>query len=207
MTTKSQFGQDEIVLEYLKNKKNGFFVEIGASDGILLSNCFLLEKKYNWNGICIEPIPYKFDSLIKNRNCKCVNKAVFSKSNLEVDFSIHKYGEYTEDGISGITDYLDKHREKVLKNETRIKVKTQTLNDILEENKSPYIIDYLSLDTEGTELEILKSVDLNKYKFRIISVEHNYMFKRKQEIFELLNSYNYKLYKSKNEDDFYINQL
>lgn len=207
MTTKSQFGQDEIVLEYLKNKENGFFVEIGASDGVLLSNCFLLEKKYNWDGICIEPIPYKYDSLIQNRNCKCVNKAVFSKSDLEVDFSIHKYGEYREDGISGITDYLDKHREKVLKNETRINVKTQTLNDILEENKSPYIIDYLSLDTEGTELEILKSVDLNKYKFRIISVEHNHMFKRRKEIFELLNGYNYKLYKSKNADDFYINQL
>jgi len=207
MSSKSQFGQDEIVLEYLKNKEEGFFVEIGASDGILLSNCFLLEKKYKWDGICIEPIPYKFNSLIQNRNCRCINKAVFSKSNLEVDFSIHKYGEYTEDGISGMTEYLDKHREKVLKNETRIKVKTQTLNDILEENNSPDIIDYLSLDTEGTELEILKSVNLNKYKFKIISIEHNHILERRNEMFKLLSSYNYKLYKSINADDFFIYQL
>ncbi len=106
-----------------------------------------------------------------------------------------------------MTEYLDKHKENVLKNETRIKVKTQTLNDILEENNSPEIIDYLSLDTEGTELEILKSVDLNKYKFKIISVEHNHMLKRRNEIFKLLTSYNYKLYKSINADDFFIYQL
>ena len=95
METYSQFGQDLIVLDFLKNKKNGFFIEIGASDGILLSNCYLLEKKYNWNGICIEPIPYKFDSLQKNRKCKCINKAIFSTSNMEVDFSAVSYTHLT----------------------------------------------------------------------------------------------------------------
>lgn len=207
MESYSQFSQDKIVLEYLKNKSNGFFVEIGASDGILLSNCYLLETKYDWEGICIEPIPYKFESLKKNRKCKCVNTAVFHKSDLEVDFSIHKYGEHTEDGISGITDYLDKHKEKVLKNETRIKVKTKTLNDILSENDCPESIDYLSLDTEGTELEILRSVDLEKYKFKIISVEHNHIHDRRKKIKELLNGFGYKLYISKNADDFFIYEL
>jgi FkbM family methyltransferase len=202
--TYSQFGQDKIVLEYLQHKRNGFFVEIGASDGILLSNCYLLEESYNWDGICIEPIPYKFEKLQKNRKCKCIDKAVFSKSDLEVDFSVHKYGEHYEDGISGITDYLDRHKSKVKQNETIIKVKTQTLNEILEENNSPNIIDYLSLDTEGTELEILKSVNLNKYKFRIISVGHNYIKERRNEIFVLLTNYGYKLHTSKDADDFYI---
>ena len=111
----------------------------------------------------VEVIPYKFEQLKKNRNCICINKAIFNKSNEKVKFSIHKYGEHTQDGISGITDYLDKHKDKVLKNETQIDVETLSLADLLTQNNAPSLIDYLSLDTEGTELEILQSNELLDY--------------------------------------------
>ena len=78
-TLYSQLGQDLAVIDFYKEKKDGFFVEIGAVDGIEISNTYLLETKYNWKGICVEAIPDKFEKLVKNRpNSKCISKAVFS---------------------------------------------------------------------------------------------------------------------------------
>ena len=207
MESFSQFGQDLIVINYYNKKRDGYFLEIGASDGILISNCYTLEKNLGWSGICVEVIPYKFEQLQKNRNCICINKAIFNKSNESVKFSIHKYGEHNEDGISGITDYLDKHKEKVLKNETQIDVETLSLVDLLTQNNAPPLIDYLSLDTEGTELEILQSNDYKKYNFGFISVEHNFIEPRRTKIKKLLCDNNYKFFGSKNADDFYIYNL
>jgi len=86
----SQIGQDLEVLNFY-NKKDGFFIEIGASDGIFLSNTYLLEKDHNWKGICVEPVPSKFELLCKNRpNSFCCDKAVFNKTNENVMFNIWK---------------------------------------------------------------------------------------------------------------------
>ena len=101
-TTYSQFKQDLDVIEYLKHKKNGYFIDIGATNGIDISNTYLLEKKYNWNGICIEPQDSYYNKLIKNRKCHTDNSLVFSKTGKELNFS--EAGD-----LSGITDYIDKH--------------------------------------------------------------------------------------------------
>lgn len=200
----SQYNQDRIVLQHHNNKKEGYFVEIGASDGILLSNCYLLEKYHGWRGVCIEPIPYKFSQLKKNRSSLCFDKAIFSKSGEVVEFSVHKYGSHENDGLSGITEFLDKHRTQVLQNETRIQVQTLTLNDLLDEVQAPRFIEYLSLDTEGTELEILKSVDLDKYMFGIMTVEHNFIDSKRQEIKEYLESKNYHCIGTTGVDDMFV---
>ena len=74
----SQLGQDLEVIKFYNNKENGFFIEIGASDGIILSNTYLLETQYKWKGICYEPIPNNFKKLVKNRpNSICYDKAVY----------------------------------------------------------------------------------------------------------------------------------
>ncbi len=75
----SQKGQDKWVIEeVLPGKEKGFFVDLAASDGIKLSNTYILEKYYTWTGICIEPNPYFYASLIKNRSCLCVNDCIDS---------------------------------------------------------------------------------------------------------------------------------
>ena len=79
--SRSQLAQDLNVISFYNNMKNGYFIEIGASDGISLSNTYLLEKKYNWNGICIEPIPDEYNKLIKNRSAICCNRAIYNESN------------------------------------------------------------------------------------------------------------------------------
>ncbi len=197
--SRSQIGQDLEVIKYYKGKQNGYFVEIGASDGIKFSNTFLLEKKYNWKGICVEPIPKNYKLLCKNRpNSHCSDKAVYNISNLEVLFDIAQY-----DLLSGITNNIDCHKNVVDKNKTQIKVQTISLNDLLDNYNAPNFMDYLSLDTEGSELEILKTFNFEKYKFGLIDVEHNYIEPRRSEIRKLLTDNNYVYIRENKFDDCY----
>lgn len=193
----AQLKQD---IDVLKVYKKGYYVEIGASDGIELSNTYLLEIN-NWKGICVEPIPTRYDKLIQNRpNAICYNKAVYHTSDLEVLFTIsNRY-----DLLSGVTDYLTTYKDLVMFDHTDILVQTKTLNDILIDAKAPSFIEYLSVDTEGTELEILKSVDLKKYKFGIIDVEHNYEEPRRSDIRKLLLDNGYELQLENKWDDRYV---
>jgi FkbM family methyltransferase len=201
-TLYSQLGQDLAVIDFYKEKKDGFFVEIGAVDGIEISNTYLLETRYNWKGICVEAIPNKFEKLVKNRpNSKCVSKAVFSESGLKVPFSICHSLEL----VSGMNDYLGGNwKSTVENNRTVIEVDTMTLTEILDQNEAPLFIDYLSLDTEGTELEILKSVDLNKYTFGLIDVEHNYLEEPRKNIRDFLTANGYTFKTDNMWDDQYI---
>jgi len=193
----SQLGQD---VEVLKKYAKGYYVEIGASDGIELSNTYLLEKN-GWEGICIEPIPAKYEKLVNNRKAKCYNKAVYHTSDLEVIFSIANRCDL----LSGIRDYIGKYNRKVVFSEhTNILVQTKTLNDILDDAGAPRFIEYLSLDTEGSEFEILKSVDHSKYTFGIIDVEHNYEQPKRFDIMYYLLAHGYILEKENHWDDRYI---
>ena len=174
-----------------------YFIDIGANDGITLSNTFLLEKNYEWNGICSEPLPKEYDKLIKCRNVHCDNLAVYNKSGLYLNFSVFGLG-------SGITQCIDRYPQA--KKGNQIIVETISLQDLLEKYKAPTIINYFSLDTEGTELEILISVDLSKYIFLYINLEHNYVEPKRTNIKNLLLNNGY-LYMGENKwDDDYIHE-
>jgi len=195
----SQEAQDLKVLLHYKLKKNGYFLEIGASDGINLSNTYLLEKKYNWNGICVEPIKEDYEKLYNNRCCFCSNLAVYSKSNEELEFNIYEYNL-----LSGLNKHINTYSNQPIKE--KVIVKTITLNELLEKYNSPYFIDYMSLDTEGSEYEILKVFDFDKYKFGLIHVEHNFEEPKRQLIKELLIKNGYEYIGEYKQDDFYSNQ-
>jgi FkbM family methyltransferase len=193
----SQLNQDINVINFFHAKTKLFFIDIGANDGKTLSNTYLLEHKYKWKGICSEPLPNAFEQLCKCRNVSCDNNAVFSKSGLSLDFSESNL-------LSGLTEYIDKYEHA--KQGNQIIVQTITLQDLLEKYKAPNIIHYFSLDTEGTEFEILKSVDFSKYTFLYINLEHNYIEPRRSEIRNLLFEKGY-LYKGENQwDDDYIHE-
>jgi FkbM family methyltransferase len=201
----SQLGQDLEVLKFYNNKKNGFFIEIGAYDGVELSNTYLLEKEYNWKGICVEPIPNKFELLCKNRpNSLCYDYAVYNESYTDIKFDIGNNCEMLS-GISGKLD-CDCYINLVNADKTQIMRTTISLNDLLEKSNSPLFIDYLSLDTEGSELEILKSVDFSKYTFGLIDVEHNGVEPKRTQIKDLLTSNGYIYIRENNWDDCYKHQ-
>jgi len=168
-SSKSQICQDWFVLESLNYKKSGYFVEVGAASGVELSNTFLLEKKYEWDGILSEPFPGWKESLEVNRSCKKDFRCVYSESGKKVKFNQTKEKEYST--ISTFSN-SDKHQSK-RRNFSQYEIATVTLNDLLKEHKAPLEIDYLSIDTEGSEYEILKNLDFKKYSFKVITVEHN----------------------------------
>lgn len=197
----SQINQDLNVLQFYNHKKFGYFVDIGANDGIYLSNTYLLEKKYNWNGICVEPIPDLYDTLIKNRSSICEKEALYSISGQELEFKICDETVY-----SGFSETMLSHLDIVNSNYKTLKVITNTLTDILDRNNAPLFIDYLSLDTEGSEYDILLGINFNKYSFGIIHVEHNNIESNRLNLKEILTSNGYIYVKENKWDDIYIHK-
>ncbi len=186
----SQLGQDDYVIKYLKGMKNGYFVEIGATDGINISNTLFLEEEYGWCGICIEPNLSFYEQLKNNRKCITDPSLLFSKEGVEVDFC--QCG-----ALSGIVELFQDHdgeRDPARKNGKILKLRTNTLDNILKKYNSPQHINYISIDTEGSELEILKGIDFNRYLVDIISVEHNQTLRNDRYLYDImkyLNNINY----------------
>lgn len=168
----SQAGQDKFIKEhFFKNLDSGFFLEIGAHDGVSGSNCFHFENYMNWNGIAVEASANQYKFLHKNRKCHTMHAAVSGKvQELEffeiVEGLTQMSGLSTENYAATLKTIENHGKSKIVKN----RVKTITVSDILKEQKS---IDLLSIDVEGAEMEILQSVDFKKYEFRVISVENN----------------------------------
>ena len=194
---KSQIGQDKYISEHIfNNKKNGFFIELGATDGIALSNTYYFEKELGWNGLVIEPNPNYKEQLDKNRSCHKAYELVYSQRGLNRNFSVVSCPE-----LSGINNHLGNIGKcEVTEN---ISLKTITLTELLDNINAPKYIDYLSLDTEGSELEILKGLDMKKYTIGYISVEHNYGHLR-GEIQKYLLTRNYFYSRWNKFDDEYI---
>lgn len=199
----SQILQDVFVLLQLNYLKNGFFVEFGSTDGINLSNTFLLEKNYGWKGILVEPCKKYHKQLNKNRKCIIDHRCVYSKSGVRILFNEVEIGEF-----STIDSYsAEDNHSKIRKNGVKYEVETVSLLDLLDQHNSPKIIDYLSVDTEGSEYDILNSFDFSKYKFRIITVEHNYVTRKRDLVNKLLckNGYSRVNVNLSMFDDWYLN--
>jgi FkbM family methyltransferase len=177
MQSFSQHGQDAFVYEtFFKSKDGqGYFVDVGAYDGVTFSNSLFFERHLGWSGICIEPLPAAFEKLRGCRTAVCLNCAVADRDGKGefVDVDIPNFGKM----YSGLrAEYDPRHVQMLnacLTGARLIEVPLRRLADILDENGVGKI-DYLSIDTEGGELKILKSVDLKSYDVRVISVENNY---------------------------------
>ncbi len=199
--SKSQLRQDLFVLSELEFKKNGYFVEFGATNGIDLSNSFLLEKEFGWNGILAEPARIWHSDLKKNRTVSIENKCVWRKSGEILWFNEAEVGE-----LSTIDDFsnCDVHSES-RKSGKRYNVETISLIDLLKQFGAPQTIDYLSIDTEGSEYEILQDFDFKLYKFNVITCEHNNTLNR-DKIYDLLvlNGYERKFEHLSKFDDWYV---
>jgi len=198
---KAQFKQDIFVLHQLNFKKNGFFVEFGATNGFNLSNTYLLEKKFNWTGILAEPAKYWHNDLKANRNCKIETDCVWSDSKTVLSFNETEHKVLST--ISHFSD-SDNHKKRRL-NGKKYNVNSISLIDLLDKYNAPKNIDYLSIDTEGSEYEILSNFDFTKYSFKVISCEHNYTENRNK-IYHLLkeNGYVRKYTALSKCDDWYV---
>lgn len=193
----SQAGQDEWIGSFFEWKKKGFFLDIGAHNGIDINNTYFLEKELDWNGICIEADPEIFGLLKQNRNSHCLNVGVSDVTG-EMNF--------LPDGFSGRESNLPE----------AIKIKTKTIRDILDLYNTPKIIDYVSLDIEGMELKALKGFPFEKHQILAMTVEHNLYtgkFIYKEQIKDFLLSKGFIIYKENVEhqgsafEDWFIHKM
>lgn len=199
--TKSQLGQDIFVLLEKDFKRDGFFVEFGATDGIGHSNTYLLEKRFGWRGILAEPAQIWHEALKRNRSASIEFDCVWKESGKALKFNV-----VPDATLSTITEFnnRDFHADKRKSGEI-YEVQTISLQDLLKRHGAPAEIDYLSIDTEGSEFEILSNFDFSSYNISVITCEHNYTLDR-QRIFDLLRSKGYerKFSSLSKWDDWYV---
>lgn len=174
----SQDGQDKYVAEVLfPALRAGTFVDIGAHDGVRLSNTYYLEKTLGWNGLAVEPIASIYQELIRNRNCITINGCVSDVSGTAEFVELLGYGRM----LSGLKHKYDqRHIQRIQRvseeHGTPIEssfVHCYTLEDLLQRHAIAFV-HYLSLDIEGGELDVLKSIDYRKTYIKTIGVENNY---------------------------------
>lgn len=170
----SQYGQDSYIKnKFFKNKTDGYFVNIGANDGISLDNTLLFEKE-GWSGVCIEPNPEIYKKLINNRTCVCYNVALSDTDGIVNFLKIDGYAEM----LSGILEFYDpRHLQRVDREliqhggtKTIIEIESRKFSSLNINDK----IDYVSIDVEGAELKILETIDFSQFDIHVLSVENNF---------------------------------
>jgi FkbM family methyltransferase len=203
----SQHDQDLFVIEVLDGMRGGFFLDSGAADGLIMSNTLVLEESFGWSGICIEPNKEFFATLLQNRRCLCVNCCLYDREGM-VDFVENARGlggileEYSEPHLQFAKQTFELTEDARGRPGTVQKV-CRTAKSILRECGAPPVIDYWSLDTEGSELAILKSFPFEDYRVKVLTVEHNWSPAR-HEIRNFLEGRGYRLARSLEIDDGYV---
>lgn len=191
----SQIGQDKYFIENINNgKRGGTFLDIGAHDGIFNSNTYALEKNLDWIGYCIEANPSMYKLLTKNRNCQCILGAAWSE-NTKLTFEIPTREKSPNGklfgselgrikGLSGNERYFQNWFEDT----NTFEVDAFKISD-----KIPNInhIDYLTLDVEGAELEVLKGLDLQNLNVSFMTIEHGNRPNQIKAITKFVSEYDY----------------
>ncbi len=190
-------GQDKwVIFTALPFKRKGFFLDLGAADGITNSNTYILEKLFRWNGICIEPNPIFSQRLKKTRNC-IIDCSVISDRHEKVRFRIDNKqlgGIVAED-----TDNSMKVRGEQLLNAEIIILDAVTLTELLDRYNTPKIIDYFSLDVEGSEERVIRGFDFDRYRFECLTIE-----RPTPKVNEILFENGYVFVKNYWNDSFYV---
>ena len=197
----SQFLQDLWVTYELPQLRDGFFVEFGAANGVRSSNSCYLERELGWNGILAEPARVWRDALLAERRCFIDTRCVWTVSGERLVFNEASIALHSTIDAFSDSDRLAHTRA----DGERYEVETVSLNDLLAHWKAPRRIDYMSIDTEGSELAILQAFDFDRHDVRLVSVEHNYTDKR-QPLHDLLTSKGFrrKFEQLSNVDDWYV---
>ena len=190
----SQLYQEMFANFIIKDNYEKTFLEFGATDGVSLSNTYILEKNFNWTGVLSEPSPQWHSKLFNNRpQTKIITDCVWSKSNIDLNFFISEVGV-----LSTIEEFKESDKKSMPDNTTTrikkgdtIKVNSISLNDLIEKNFISKPPSYISIDTEGSEYEILQQFDFKKFRPKVFTVEHNFT-EHEEKIDNLMKLNNYK---------------
>ena len=195
----SQQDEDKYIIQYLLKEpiKDGTFLEVGGCDGVLFSNTKTLEDHFGFTGILIEPQQEFYSKLFKNRpNCKCYNYAISNSDETDIEF----VGDNAEGGIKSLLNTDDSKFPEW----QSYKVKNKKMKDIIKDSGLKHI-DFMIIDVEGSELEVLKSIDFSFPIFCII-IEADSRQQEKNKIFgEYLKSNGFKFKERQRGNEVWIN--
>lgn len=169
----SQYGEEQILSQFFGDKKNGFLVDIGAMDGITYSNSRYLIENNSWSGILVEPHPEYFQNLQRiygdNHNIALLNYGCF---NIETELDFYLYSTGIDGSVSTISQDFKEHitNRHGDKYKEIIKINTMTLNNVIKDCDH---IDFLSIDVEGVDMEVLSSNDWAKNRPSLVCIEHS----------------------------------
>jgi FkbM family methyltransferase len=200
----AQVFQDLLALFVLGEKRDGFFVEFGATDGISFNNTYLLERKYGWHGILAEPARGWQSALRQNRHAAIETQCVWARSGDTLEFNEPYAGE-----LSTIDEYSQRDQYAQQRTAgTHYSVRTISLDDLLRRHEAPRRIDYMSIDTEGSEFNILNNFDFTAYEIALVTVEHAYVAQDRENIAALMqrNGFERILEPYSLFDDWYVNR-
>ena len=181
----SQLLQDVVCALVHNMKRNGFFVEIGVGDGTRYSNSLMLERDFDWSGILAEPATIFHKEIFSTRKAFLEKRAVAGKTGQILRFEQDDHmGELS--GLAGLRN------PRGLQSLSKYDVNTISFDDLMAERGAPYEIDFVSIDTEGSELEILNSISLDKRRIWFFAIEHNFDVKRIAGYREILEKAGYR---------------
>ncbi|MFN3674176.1 MAG: FkbM family methyltransferase [Bosea sp. (in: a-proteobacteria)] len=189
--THSQIEQERWVLAMCNGRRAGRFAEIGAFDGVLHSNTLKLETDHGWSGVLVEPNPILFARLRASRGACALERAVYRESGQWLSFvaseEIGTLAEYAE------TDAYADDRRRAISENGLITVQTVTFDEMaMADGQGERGFDYVSLDTEGSELDILRSIDLERHEIALFTIEHNFVEPRREQMRVLLEEAGYR---------------
>lgn len=183
--TNSQIEQERWVLAMCLGRRDGRFAEIGAFDGVLHSNTCFLERDFGWSGLLVEPNPLLFAKLAASRKATYLERAVHREGGQLLSFvasqEIGTLAEYAE------ADGYAEHRRQAISENGLITVSTITFDEMdAADGQGGAGFDYVSLDTEGSELDILRTIDLRRHAIALFTIEHNFVEPRREQMRTLL---------------------
>jgi FkbM family methyltransferase len=200
----AQYNEEEILWRFFKNKRNGFLVDVGAADGYRYSNSYSLINDYNWGGMLIEPHPdfvQRTETLYAEKpKIKICAYAIGSTEEIR---QLYMYGRDKHAQISTLSNRFKEravqiHGDKYL---SPINVKCKPLNSVLREYDCPIDIDFISIDCEGLDMEVLQSMDWNRYHVRLVCVEHSMP---KSDLHSYMNSIGYTFFDETIGNSFFV---
>jgi FkbM family methyltransferase len=205
---KSQDIQDLFLDRWVfRGLEGGTFIDIGAHDGVTFSNTWFFEKKRGWQGICIEPNPAVYKRLRANRSARALDCCVAGTAGTVRFQKIAGYSEM----LSGIADrYSAEHKQRIAGEMQQyggssevIEVKARTFGDIVAEAGLSEVT-YVSIGTEGGEVDILKAIDFRKIMIHALTVEFG--SQNKASLFALMQGKDFELIKSIGSDLMFLNK-
>jgi FkbM family methyltransferase len=187
----SEIGQDKWVAEVMfPGVRDGVFLDVGSGHGQIGSNTKALEDR-GWTGFCVDPFPVAMGG----RTCQMLTEVVSSESGKKVQF-------HTHDGLGGIADTLGKWKDEAVK-APAVELTTVTLAQLLDLARAPAFIHFLSLDIEGAELDALRGIPFDRYRFGAMAIEHNEEEPKRSDIIAFLQQRGYRRVHTYRQDDFF----